>query len=68
MGHSSLCVDLFGKYQFTHKGTCYPLSKEKIIVYRGHEFLAEFREMITNDYSITVKPIKFRILQANSIY
>ena len=34
---------------------------------RGNEFLAEFREMIINDYSITVKPITSRNPQANAI-
>ena len=46
--------------------TYYPLPN-KIIVDRGNEFLAEFREMITNDYSITVKPITSRNPQTNAI-
>ena len=33
--------------------TCYPLPI-KVIVDRGNEFLVEFREMIINDYGITV--------------
>ena len=37
----------------------YPLPN-KVTVNRGNEFLAEFREMIVNDYSIRVKPITFR--------
>ena len=43
--------------------TCYPLPN----VDRGNEFLAEFREMIINDYGITVKPITSRKPQANAI-
>ena len=39
----------------------------KVIVDRGNEFLAKFREIIINDYNITVKPITFRNLQANAI-
>ena len=46
--------------------TCYPLSN-KVIVDRRNEFLAEFREMIINDYGITVKPITLRNHQANTI-
>ena len=46
--------------------TRYPLPN-KVIVDRGNEFLAEFREMITNDYGITVKPITSRNPQANAI-
>ena len=34
---------------------------------RGNEFLAEVREMISNDYGITVKPITSRNSQANAI-
>ena len=34
---------------------------------RTNEFLAEFREMIINDYSIMVKPITSRNPQANEI-
>ena len=34
---------------------------------RGNEFLAEFREMIINDYGIMVKPITSRNPQANAI-
>ena len=44
----------------------YPLPN-KVIVDRGNELLAKFREMIMNDYDITVKPITFRIPQANTI-
>ena len=33
----------------------------------GNEFRAEFREMIINDYGITVKPITSRNPQANAI-
>ena len=46
--------------------TRYPLPN-KVIVDRGNVFLAEFREMITNDYGITVKPITSRNPQANAI-
>ena len=45
---------------------CYPLPN-KVIVDRGNEFLAEFREMITNDYVIKVKLITTRNPQANTI-
>ena len=38
-----------------------------VIVDRGNEFLVEFREMIINDYGITVKPITSRNAQANAI-
>ena len=38
----------------------------KVIVDCGNEFLAEFKTMIQADYSITVKPITSRNLQANS--
>ena len=38
-----------------------------VIVNRRNEFLAEFREMIINDYSIMVKPITLRNPQANAI-
>ena len=34
---------------------------------RRNEFLADFREMIINDYGITVKPITSRNPQANAI-
>ena len=34
---------------------------------RGNEFLAKFREMITNDYGMMVKPITLRNPQANAI-
>ena len=40
--------------------TCYPLPN-KVIMDRGNEFLAKFREMINNDYGIMVKPITSRI-------
>ena len=43
----------------------YPTNK--VIVNRGNEFLAKFREMIINDYGITVKPIIFRNPRANTI-
>ena len=46
--------------------TRYPLPN-KVIVDRGNEYLAEFREMIINDYGITVKPITSRNPQANAI-
>ena len=46
--------------------TCYPLPN-KVIVDRGNEFLADLREMIINDYSITVKPIPSRSPKANAI-
>ena len=36
--------------------THYPLPN-KVIMDRENEFLAKFRKMITNDYSIMVKPI-----------
>ena len=39
--------------------TRYPIPN-KVIMDRGNEFLAEFREMIINDYGITVKPITSR--------
>ena len=39
--------------------TYYPLPN-KLIVGRGNKFLAKFREMIINDYGITVKPITSR--------
>ena len=35
----------------------YYLLPSKVIVDRGNEFLAKFREMIINDYIITVIPI-----------
>ena len=46
--------------------TRYPLPS-KVIVDRGNEFLAEFRNMITDDYGIRVKSITSRNPQANSI-
>ena len=46
--------------------TRYPVPN-KVIVDRGNTFLAEFREMIINDYGITVKPITPRNPQANAI-
>ena len=46
--------------------TRYPLPN-KVLVDRGNEFLAKFQEMITNDYSITVKLITSRYSQANAI-
>ena len=46
--------------------TRYPIPN-KVIMDRGNEFLAEFREMIINDYGITVKPITSRNPQANAI-
>ena len=45
--------------------TCYPLPS-KVIVDRRNEFLAEFREMIMNDYGIPVKPITSRSTQAKA--
>ena len=45
---------------------CYTLDN-KVIVDRGNKFLAEFREIIINDYSKTVKPITSRNPQANTI-
>ena len=38
---------------------CYPLPC-KVILDRGNEFLAKFREKMINDYSIMVKPITSR--------
>ena len=46
--------------------SCYSLPN-KVIVDRGKEFLAKFREMIINDHGITIKPITSRNLQANTI-
>ena len=46
--------------------TRYPLPN-KVIMDRGNEFLAEFREMISNDNGIMVKPITSRNTQANAI-
>ena len=46
--------------------TRYPIPN-KVIMDRGNEFLAEFREMIINDYGITVKQITSRNPQANAI-
>ena len=46
--------------------TRYPIPN-KVIMDRGNEFLAEFREMMINDYGITVKPITSKNLQANVI-
>ena len=46
--------------------TRYPIPN-KVIMDRGNEFLAEFREMIINDYGRTVKPITSRNPQANAI-
>ena len=46
--------------------TLYPLPS-KVVVVRGNEFLAKFREIIINDYGITVKPITSRNPQANVI-
>ena len=43
------------------------LLPSKVIVDRRNEFLAEFREMIINDYGIMVKLIIPRNPQANSI-
>ena len=39
--------------------TRYPIPN-KVIMDRGNEFLAEFREMVINDYSNMVKPITSR--------
>ena len=39
----------------------------KVIVDRGNDFLAKFREMIINDYGITLSPITSRNPQANAI-
>ena len=44
----------------------YPLSCKEILD-RENEFLAEFRERVINDYSITVNPITSRNLQVNAI-
>ena len=46
--------------------TRYPLP-EKVILDRGNEFLAEFKELMVKDYGITVKPITARNPQANAI-
>ena len=46
--------------------TRYPLPR-KVIVDKTNELLAEFREMIINDYGIKVKPITCRSPQANAI-
>ena len=47
--------------------TRYPLSN-KVVVDRGNKFLAKFREMIINDYGITVKPITSRNPQPNEMF
>ena len=39
----------------------------KVIMNRRNEFLAEFREMIINDYRITIKQITSRNPQVNAI-
>ena len=46
--------------------TRYPLPN-KVIVDWGNEFVAKFREMITNDYNKMVIPITSRNFQANAI-
>ena len=46
--------------------TIYPLP-EKVILDRGNEFLAEFKNLIENDYGIEIKPITTRNPQANTI-
>ena len=46
--------------------TRYPLPI-KVIVDRGNKFLAKFRDMIINDYGITVKAITSRNPRANAI-
>ena len=46
--------------------TSYPLLN-KVLVDRGNEFLAKFREMIISDYGIMVKPITLRNPLANAI-
>ena len=46
--------------------TRYPLPNQ-VIVARGNELLAEFKNMLQAEYGITVKPITSRNPQANSI-
>ena len=46
--------------------TRYPLPS-KVIVDRGKELFAEFKTMMSNDYSIKVRPITTRNPQANAI-
>ena len=46
--------------------TRYPLP-EKVILDRGNEFLAEFKELIEKDYGILIRPITTRNPQANAI-
>ena len=43
------------------------LLPNEVLVDRKNEFLAQFREMITNDYGIKVKPISSRNPQVNAI-
>ena len=45
---------------------CYPLSR-KIIASRGNNFLAKFRDMITNIYCIKIRTITSRNPQTNLI-
>ena len=40
---------------------------EKVILDRGNEFLAEFKELIEKDYGILIRPITTRNPQANAI-
>ena len=46
--------------------TRYPLP-QKLIVDRGTEFLAEFSDMMVNDYNVKKRPISTRNPQANAI-
>ena len=63
---SSVRVDLVANQEELAWLACYPLPS-KVIVDKRNEFKAKFREIIINDYGITVKPITSRNLQANAI-
>ena len=43
------------------------MANKIVILDRGNEFLAEFKELMVKDYGITVKPITARNPQANTI-
>jgi transposase InsO family protein len=59
---AAVVADIAEKTWFTG----YPLH-QKITLDRGTEFMAEFAQMVKNDYGLNIKPITTRNPQANAI-
>ena len=59
---AAVVADIAEKMWFTR----YPLP-QKVTLDRGTEFMAEFAQMVQNDYGLKIKPITTRNSQANAI-